>query len=57
MTNEDRDRPNANSIDENLRKVYEETIQEGIPDRFKNLLEQLREQEKADETARKEKRG
>lgn len=32
-------------IDENLKKVFGETLEEGIPDRFKNLLDQLREQD------------
>jgi hypothetical protein len=32
-------------IDENLRRVYDETIEEGIPDRFKSLLEQLKKQD------------
>lgn len=31
-------------IDENLRRVYEEDAQKDIPDRFRLLLEQLREQ-------------
>lgn len=32
-------------IDENLRRVYEEAMDEGIPDRFKSLLEQLKQQD------------
>jgi hypothetical protein len=32
-------------IDENLRRVYEETVEEGIPDKFKDLLNKLKEQE------------
>lgn len=32
-------------IDENLRKIYHELLDEEIPDRFKNLLEQLRKKE------------
>ena len=31
-------------IDENLRRVYEQDVTEQIPDRFLELLEQLREQ-------------
>lgn len=31
-----------NEIDKNLKRVYEETLSEDIPDRFKVLLEQLR---------------
>lgn len=32
-------------IDENLKRVYEETLDEGIPDRFKDLLNQLKQQD------------
>ena len=32
-------------IDDNLKRVYEETLEEGIPDRFKELLNQLKQQE------------
>ena len=32
-------------IDENLRRVYDETAKEAIPDRFQKLLEQLKEQD------------
>jgi hypothetical protein len=31
-------------IDENLRKVYQSTLDEGVPDRFHDLLRKLREQ-------------
>jgi hypothetical protein len=34
-------------IDENLKKVYEETLQEGVPDRFLVLLDALKKQETA----------
>ena len=33
-------------IDENLRRVYEETLEEGVPDRFAELLNQLAEQDR-----------
>lgn len=33
-------------IDENLRRVYSETASEPVPDRFMQLIDQLREQEK-----------
>lgn len=36
-------------IDENLRRVFEETLDEGIPDRFKDLLNQLKSQENGQE--------
>lgn len=32
-------------IDENLRRVYEQDVTEQVPDRFLDLLKQLREQE------------
>ena len=32
-------------IDENLKRVFEETLDEGIPDRFKDLLSQLKKQD------------
>ena len=35
------------SIDENLRKVFDETLEQGVPDRFKVLLEQLKDQDAA----------
>lgn len=39
-------------IDENLKRVYEETLEEGIPDRFKDLLSQLKKLD-ADQDASK----
>ncbi|QIE47327.1 RNA polymerase subunit sigma-70 [Pseudohalocynthiibacter aestuariivivens] len=35
-------------IDNNLRRVYSEAVQEQVPDRFTKLLEQLRQQESED---------
>lgn len=35
-------------IDENLRRVYAEMAQEPLPDRFTQLLDQLREKEKSE---------
>nr|WP_319250023.1 NepR family anti-sigma factor [uncultured Celeribacter sp.] len=34
-------------IEDNLRRVYERTVNEEIPDRFKDLLAQLKAQETA----------
>ncbi len=34
-------------IEENLRKVYEKTAEEKVPDRFEELLRQLREQDES----------
>ena len=39
--NDDRERV----IDENLKRVFDETLDEGIPDRFKNLLDKLKQQD------------
>ena len=36
------------SIEDNLRKVYQDVLDEQIPDRFKNLLEQLRQNQGLD---------
>jgi len=32
-------------IEENLKRVFDETLEEGIPDRFKSLLSQLKQQD------------
>lgn len=32
-------------IEENLKRVFDETLEEGIPDRFKALLSQLKQQD------------
>lgn len=40
------------SIDENLRKVFDETLEQGVPDRFKMLLNQLKEQDAGQGTAK-----
>ncbi|WP_274789825.1 NepR family anti-sigma factor [Roseovarius tolerans] len=32
-------------IDDNLRRVYSDTVQEPLPDRFSHLLDKLRAQE------------
>lgn len=36
-----------NSIEENLRKVYQELMEEEVPDRFKQLLAQLKDAQNA----------
>lgn len=40
-------RKNEQIIDENLKRVYEETLDEGVPDRFRVLLDALKQQEQA----------
>lgn len=47
MTKERRNSKVGQQIDENLRRVYAEAAEEPVPDRFTQLLEQLRQQEKS----------
>lgn len=42
MTQERPDLTLSREIDTNLRKVYENVLNEEVPDRFKELLSQLR---------------
>lgn len=46
MTNNKRD-DRERAIDDNLKKVFDETLEEGIPDRFKELLSQLKQQDQS----------
>jgi len=46
------DEPKSNlerQIEENLRKVYQKTMNEDVPERFSALLEQLKQQESKNE--------
>lgn len=43
MKQDDRKKKLDQQIDENLRRVYQQTVQEDIPDRFHDLLRKLRE--------------
>ncbi len=45
MAVQQKDNAREGVIDENLKRVYHETVEEGIPDRFKDLLEQLKRQD------------
>ena len=36
----------TDQIDENLKRVYEDLLKEQVPDRFKELLAQLKEKER-----------
>ncbi|WP_299680696.1 NepR family anti-sigma factor [uncultured Roseobacter sp.] len=47
MTQTGANRKRESVIDENLKRVYEETLDEGIPDRFKDLLDALKQQEQS----------
>jgi hypothetical protein len=47
------DRRNSNleeAIEANLKRVYEDVANQDVPDRFKDLLNKLRESEQADQT-------
>jgi hypothetical protein len=39
--------PKRSQIDDNLKRVYEEMLDEDVPDRFEELLRQLREQDQS----------
>ncbi|MAN15279.1 NepR family anti-sigma factor [Alterinioella nitratireducens] len=45
MTNKEPNARTRQQIDENLRRVFQEKVQEELPDRFKDLLSQLKEQD------------
>lgn len=45
MSGQNKSKQHEEVIDENLRRVYQESVDEGIPDRFKSLLEQLKQQD------------
>nr|WP_306113387.1 MULTISPECIES: NepR family anti-sigma factor [unclassified Roseovarius] len=47
MTKKRRNPQVDQQIDENLRRVYSEAANEPVPDRFTQLLDQLRQQEKS----------
>lgn len=40
------------AIDDNLKKVFDQTLEEGIPDRFKDLLSQLKQQDSEQSSAK-----
>lgn len=48
MERDDKDSNLEQQIDENLRKVYQKTLQEEVPDRLVSLLRQLRDQDGQD---------
>lgn len=45
MSRQDQNKDREQVIDENLRRVFQESVDEGIPDRFMSLLEQLKKQD------------
>lgn len=53
MANKPRTSRLEQQIDDNLRRVYSDTVNEPLPERFTQLLDQLRQQEqdKSDKTS------
>ena len=47
MPPEEKKTKQAQVIDENLKRVYEDMLEESVPDRFLNLLDQLKQQDAA----------
>ncbi len=45
MSNTEPNSGTRKQIDENLRRVFQEKVEEEVPDRFKQLLAQLQEQD------------
>ena len=46
MVHDDRKNRLDQQIDENLRKVYQRTLEEDVPERFHDLLRKLKDQGK-----------
>lgn len=42
--------PVSQQIDENLKRIYEQTLNEEVPDRFAELLSKLRQKSGSDTT-------
>lgn len=47
MTKRGKQEASQRFIEDNLKRVYQQTLNEEVPDRFKNLLEQLRAESSA----------
>ncbi|SLN14386.1 hypothetical protein AQS8620_00226 [Aquimixticola soesokkakensis] len=48
----DQEKPKSSAesqIEENLRRVYQQRLEEDVPDRFLSLLQQLKEQDSPDD--------
>ena len=52
MTQSSANRKRESVIDDNLKRVYEEALEEGIPDRFKDLLNALKQQDQGKGSAK-----
>lgn len=47
MTKRGKQEASQRFIEDNLKRVYQQTLNEEVPDRFKNLLDQLRAESSA----------
>jgi hypothetical protein len=50
MSERNASKKRSDYIDDNLRRVYEEALQEGVPDRFRDLLAALKEQDQSQDS-------
>lgn len=51
MANDTNKQTDGNTIDANLKRVYDDMLNQEVPDRFKDLLAQLKAQDTADDTS------
>lgn len=52
MANDSKKQTDSDAIDENLKRVYDDMLSQDVPDRFKDLLAQLKAQDtSADDTS------
>lgn len=47
MTNSDTGGKSQKMIEDNLKRVYQQTLEEEVPDRFKDLLSRLKDSDAA----------
>lgn len=51
MANDTDKQTDGDAIDENLKRVYDDMLSQDVPDRFKDLLAQLKAQDSAADEA------
>lgn len=47
MSQNEQDAKGSDAIDNNLKRVFQKTVDEDVPDRFKDLLAQLKAQDES----------
>ncbi len=55
MANDSKKQTGGDTIDENLKRVYDDMLSQDVPDRFKDLLAQLKAQDDAEDQSGGEK--